>query len=212
MLAELGRIGFVEICVTPHQRNGFFIPTAAAIAAALDQLRGESIRLEPKPRLRLGAENYWDDVFVERLRQHAVPCYEGQRAFLFEVNPVLPPPNLGEALFELRLRGTLPVMAHPERCLPVQREAGFAEALAKQAALLVDLGTLAGGHSRAETKAARRLVEAGLAAAVASDLHSPEESPDVFAGIAWIERRLGAAGVARLLEENPRRILGGELP
>lgn len=212
MLAELRRIGFVELYATPHQRNGLFIPTAEAIAAALDELRGEANQLEPTLRLGLGAENYWDDVFIERLRRHAVPCYDGRRAFLVEVNPVLPPPNLGEALFEIRLSGLLPVMAHPERYLPLQREADFAETLGKQAALVVDLEALAGGHSRAETKAARRLVEEGLAAAVASDLHSPDASAEVASGIAWIAKRLGPAAVARLLEENPRRILGGELP
>jgi protein-tyrosine phosphatase len=212
MLADLRRMGFVELCATPHQRNGLFLPTAEAIAAALHELRSEAAKLEPTLRLRLGAENYWDEVFIERLRKHAVPCYDGRRSFLVEVNPVLPPPHLGEALFEIRLGGLLPVIAHPERYLPVQREPGFAESLGKQAALVVDLETLAGGHQRAETKAARRLVEEGLAAAVASDLHSPDASADVASGIAWIGKRLGPAVVARLLEDNPRRILGGELP
>lgn len=212
MLAELAKLGFGEICATPHQRNGLFIPTAEAIAAARDAFLAETSKGAPAFQLRLGAENYWDEILLERLRRHTVPCYDGRRAFLFEINPVLPPPNLGEALFEIRLSGCLPVMAHPERYLCVQRELGFAEALARQAALVVDLEALAGGHNRTETKTARRLVEEGLAHAVASDLHSPDASGDVGSGIAWIRKRLGDAALAQLLAENPRRILGGELP
>ena len=31
-------------------------------------------------------------------------------------------------------------------------------------------------------------------------------------GIAWIEKRLGRAGVLRLLDDGPRAILAGEIP
>jgi tyrosine-protein phosphatase YwqE len=103
-------------------------------------------------------------------------------------------------------------MAHPERYLSVQRDPGFAETMGKQAAMVVDLEALAGTHNRAETKTARRLVEAGFAHAVASDMHSPDSKDTVAGGIEWIRKRLGQAGLIRLLEENPRRILGGELP
>jgi protein-tyrosine phosphatase len=212
MLHSLAALGFSEICATPHQRNGLFIPTEEAIARAFGEFQSEASKAHPALHTRLGAENYWDEIFIERLRKHGVPCYDGRRAFLFEVNPVLLPPHLEEALFEIHLGGCLPVMAHPERCLPVQREVGFAEALGKQAALVVDLEALAGSYNRAETKAARRLVEEGLAHAAASDMHGLETASAVASGIAWIGKRLGPSSLARLLEENPRRILGGELP
>lgn len=212
MLAALADVGFTEICATPHQRNGLFIPPADAIAAALDTVRTEVARTRSDLRIRLGAENYWDEIFIDRLRKHTVPAYDGRRAFLFEVNPVSLPPNLEEALFEIRVGGTLPVMAHPERYLSVQRDVAFAEGLGRQAALVVDLEAVAGTGNRAEVKAARRLLEEGVAHAVASDMHNPHTRDGVKRGIDWIRKRLGAEQLTRLLEENPRRILAGELP
>lgn len=212
MLRALLELGFTDICATPHQRNGLFIPTAEAIALAYANFQSEAGKYGLSLRPRLGAENYWDEVFIERLRKHTVPSYDGKRAFLFELNPVLFPPRLDEALFEIRLGGQLPVMAHPERYLPVQRDLTTAETMGKQAALVVDLEAVAGGHNRAETKAARRLVEEGLAHAAASDMHSIETQAAVADGIAWIRKHCGDAAVTRLLEENPRRILEGELP
>ena len=212
MLQSLVDLGFAEICATPHQRNGLFIPTAEAIARALDEFQSEAKKHHPSVRIRLGAENFWDEILIERLRKRTVPCYDGRRAFLFEVNPTLAPPHLEEALFEIRLGGCLPVMAHPERYLSVQRDLKFAETMAKQAAMVVDLEALAGGHNRAETKTARKLVEDGIAHAVASDMHSPDTMDSVSDGIEWIRKHVGSAELTRLLEENPRRILGGELP
>jgi protein-tyrosine phosphatase len=212
MLAALMELGFTEICATPHQRNGLFIPPPEAISAALAQLRDEVTKKHVAVELRRGAENYWDEIFLQRLRSHTVPCYDGQRAFLFEVNPVTLPPRLEEALFEIRIGGKLPVMAHPERYLAVQRDPALAEVLGRQAALVVDLEAVAGTQNRGETKAARRLVEEGLAHAVASDMHSPDTRDAVGDGIDWIRKHCGGAAIARLLEEHPRRILAGELP
>lgn len=212
MAAALVELGFTEVCATPHQRNGLFIPAAEAIEQALAVLRTELPKHHPSLRLHRGAENYWDEVFIGRLRSHAVPGYDGQRAFLFEVHPVTLPPRLEEALFEIRLGGQLPVMAHPERYLAVQRDLAFAEGLGKQAALVVDLEAVAGSQNRGETKAARRMVEEGIAHAVASDMHGPDSADTVADGIAWIRKRCGEAAIVRLLEENPRRILAGQLP
>ena len=212
MLAVLAKIGFAEVCVTPHQRNGLFIPSAEAISQALGQFQREAQNQRSRMRIRLGAENFWDDVFIERMRSHTIPCYEGKRAFLFEINPVHLPPRLEEALFEIRLGGCLPVMAHPERYLPVQRDLAVAETLGRQAALVVDLEALAGSQDRGETKTARLLVEEGLAHAVASDIHSPDTEHAVAGGIAWIRKRRGPSAIAQLLEDNPRRIFGGRAP
>jgi protein-tyrosine phosphatase len=212
MLQALVDLGFAEIYATPHQRSGLFLPTSEAIARALGELRSAAKSHHPSVRIGLGAENYWDEILIDRVRKHTVPCYDGRRAFLFEVNPVLPPPRLEEALFEIRLGGCLPVMAHPERYLSVQREPGFAETIHRQAALVVDLEAVAGTGNRAESKAARRLLNEGFAHAVASDMHSPDIREAVAEGLAWIRKHLGATSLKQLLEENPRRILGGELP
>jgi protein-tyrosine phosphatase len=141
-----------------------------------------------------------------------VPAYDGGPAFLFELNPALMPPRLPETLFELRLAGKMPVMAHPERYLGIQKDVSRAEALGRSAALVVDLGALDGAHGRAEMKTARRLLEEGLAHAAATDIHRPEDQRSIAAGMAWIRKRLGEDALGRLLDHNPRHILAGELP
>jgi protein-tyrosine phosphatase len=122
------------------------------------------------------------------------------------------PPRFVESLFELRIKGRLPVMAHPERYLAIQHDPARAEALGRSAALVVDLAALDGAHGRPEMKTARRLVEEGLAHAAATDIHTPDDQRAIAAGMSWIRKRLGPEGLRRLLDHNPRRILAGELP
>jgi protein-tyrosine phosphatase len=212
MVRALAEIGFSDLCATPHQFAGVFQPPLDEVRLTFDQVSREIAAVLPEIRLLLGAENYWDDVLVGRLRHGEPPCYDGGKAFLFEINPVDFPPRLEAALFDIRVTGRLAVLAHPERYSAVQRDPAVAEGLGRQAALLVDLAALSGTGVRAEVKTARRLVEEGLAHAAASDMHSPEDSPAIASGLAWIEKRLGTNVARRLLSDNPRRILIGQLP
>lgn len=210
MVKGIHSLGFEHLHATPHQRAGMYMPTAAQIGDAFAQVQAAL----PAGTVVVGtaAENFWDDVFAERLGQRSVPGYPGGLAFLFEVDPRLMPPNLERTLFDIRVSGLLPVMAHPERYLAFQTDLARAEAVGRSAALMVDLAALEGAHGRAQMKTARRLVEEGLAHAVATDVHAPDDCADVSRGMAWVTKRLGAAALSRLLADHPRRILAGDLP
>jgi protein-tyrosine phosphatase len=213
LLGILQRMGFDTVCATPHQKVGQFVPALQAIDAAHAQVRDALAETKVPVQLLLGAENFWDELFLDRARTRTQPSYTGGKAFLVELNVTMAPPRLEETMFQLRLAGHLPVLAHPERYASFWERNFFKlEALARTAALVVDLGALDGAHGRPQCTAARRLVEEGLAHAAATDVHSAADARSAAAGIQWIRKRLGEAAVQRLLDENPRRILTGELP
>jgi protein-tyrosine phosphatase len=212
MVRAVASLGFSDLYATPHQRAGMFMPARTAIDAAFQTISEDVAAAGVNARLGLGAENFWDDVLHKRLGERSVPTYGGGVAFLFEVNPQLMPPGLENELFQLRVAGYLPVMAHPERYIAVQRDFTLAERLGRHAVMMVDLGALDGAHGKPEMKTARRLVLERLAPAAASDIHRPEDQTSVAAGMAWIRKQLGPAALDEMLAENPRRMLAGELP
>lgn len=211
MLRGLAEIGFDTVTATPHQRAGFFLPSADAIAAehaaTAEACRQAGLGLT----VALAAENMWDAVFFERVQTLGFPTYGRGASFLVElpVSDALPV-GVERQLFDLELKGRLAVLAHPERYPPVFADLAVAERLGQRAALLVDLGAVAGYHGKPQAKAARKMLEDGLCHAVASDVHSTADVRAAAEGIAWIEKRLGRAAVVRLLDEQPRRILAGE--
>jgi protein-tyrosine phosphatase len=212
MISAVASLGFTAVHATPHQRFGLFLPPKEDVERVFTELRAEVKTISPTLSFALGAENFWDEVFLGRIRDGGLPTYDGGPAFLFEVNPGMMPPRIEQALFQMRLSGRLPVMAHPERYQAVQNDLHRAEDLGRSAALLVDLAALDGAHGRPAMKAARRLLEEGLAHAAATDIHAPEDQRPIAAGMAWIRKRLGPEALDRLLGENPRRILAGDLP
>jgi protein-tyrosine phosphatase len=213
MVAAVVDLGFSRLYATPHQREGLYLPSLEAIDAAYRQMTDAVQGMTGVDvDVGLGAENFWDGTFLGRAQAAKIPSYDGGPAFLFEVPPSLMPPGIETTLFDLRLGGKLPVMAHPERYHAIQTQLERAEALGQTASLVVDLAALDGAHGRAEMKTARELLAQGLAHAAATDIHGLDDLPRIAAGMAWIRKHLGVDALRTLLEDNPRRIIAGDLP
>jgi protein-tyrosine phosphatase len=212
MLRTLAAVGFDTVTATPHQKASQFLPTLAAVRAAHAEVTKHLAATGVPLRLALAAENFWDDVFYERWRAGAIPSYDDGRAFLFEIAPEDAPASFEETLFQIELGGKLPVLAHPERYRPFWNDVDRLAAVGQRIALVVDLGALAGYHGWKPGRVARALVAERVAHAAASDVHSPSDVRAAAEGIAWIKKKLGPDAVRRLLDDNPRAILGGQLP
>lgn len=210
MLDALASLGISEQCLTPHQKASQYLPAWDLIETTFGKL--QTIRKPSHPTLRLAAENMWDDVFFKRSVEGAIPHYRDTVAFLVEIPPPLMPPNMVDQMFKWRMAGKVPVLAHPERYHALWDNDDLAEKLRNSCAFLVDLGAIGGFHGRREMKAARHLLETGLATAVATDAHHLGDLQQAAEGLRWIEKKLGHAAVVRLFEQAPRAILAGELP
>jgi protein-tyrosine phosphatase len=210
MLDGLAALGITDQCLTPHQKAAQYLPAWDQIEQTLAHL--ETVRKPSHPSLRLGAENMWDDVFYQRAGDDTIPHYRGTTAFLVEIPPAVMPVGMADRLFKFRMAGKLPVLAHPERYHALWDNDELARTLRNSCAFVVDLGAVAGFHGKRETKAARHLLESGLAAAVATDAHQLGDLQQAAAGLAWIEKKLGHAAVTRLFDHAPRAILAGDLP
>lgn len=198
VLARFAEQGVTAVCCTPHLRASEF---AEAPCEELDDLLAElRAAATVSPRLVRGFEIMLDvpaPVITDRCLTLGRTRY-----VLVEFQRLVPAEPSVEALRRIAAQGYVPVLAHPERyaacSLPMARawkDAG--------AALQVDATTLLADTRRAER--ARAIVEAGLAAIVASDNHGDLRT--VTAAVEWLEAH-GASGQAHLLATaNPQAIL-----
>lgn len=213
--AALGHRGFVA---TPHIRPGIFDNDPEGIRRRRDETRPivEAAGLE----LLLGAEYYFDEHFyADAKAKRLLTLGESSRYVLTEFPQARLPLRWEDVVYEVRLRGYIPVIAHPERCEGVSED--FARALEgfRRGGVLLqlDLGSLVGRYGRTAKKTAERLVKAGAYHAAAGDLHRPEDAEAILAPAKkalekLLRKRRITGGVELLVDAHPRRIVSNAEP
>lgn len=210
LVQQLSRLGFGHLHPTPHQYAGRWTPERSEREEAAERLRSALRAADCETVIHSPAgENMWDDLFFARQSDASYPRYVGDRSFLLEFPPGSLPPLLQERLFDLRLSGLLPVIAHVERYPEILKRPSIVRG---RAALLVNISTLGGIAGWGMRRAARRLVQDGSVHALATDSHGLADVAFTERGLSWIDKQLDSQEIDRLLIEGPRAILAGEIP
>lgn len=190
---ELARAALADgtdmVVATPHVRGDIFtdVPALGALVAEVRvALAGAGVPLAVGTGGELGAD------MVGRLGQGELETIAqgppGARWLLLEAPWGPYCEDFHAAAAELRARGFGVVIAHPERSADAELDgfSGLRRELAAGSLAQLNAQSLTGGHGPAAEVAALELVDAGLAALVASDAHGPTRPPSLGAA----ERRL----------------------
>lgn len=204
------RDGCSAIAATPHRRRDQWRDRSRAeLERWLAELRaavGDEIELLLGAEVRVDSDLLRD---LDATPESELPTLGDSAAILLELEPRGVGPDPVELVHELRARGFVAVVAHPEITPAVRASPELAAALAEAGAWLqVTAMSLTGEFGREPKRAADELVEAGWARLVASDAHRPDwRPPGLSRARAAVERRWGAARARELFDENPRRLL-----
>lgn len=205
--------GATVVIATPHLNAAATADPALReeALATIDRGWAELKAAAPKDlRLERGVELMLDSLQPElddpRLR------LAGTRFVLVEFPFMTVPPNATQALFELQMKGWVPVLAHPERYANASPALDDAAEWRRGGTLLqVNAGSLLGRYGERAQKLAWGLVENGWVSYLCSDYHARGRYPVAAATEALAQA--GAAEQAELLfRANPARLLAGEAP
>jgi protein-tyrosine phosphatase len=210
VIRGLKALGYERLVTTPHIRSGMFENRKAGLSAAfagfLESIQGHT----DLPTLELSAEHHCDSTFLELFQAGELLPYPGGRALLVEFPNEAFPLGFEQLAFRLRLKGLTPVIAHPERYVPLFKRSSAIDRMLDQDVLFqLDLMALVGKYGRAAQSAAERMLEEGVYAIAASDAHGPEDLPRTERAIQQLFALVGDEEANVLLRENPRRLLEG---
>lgn len=208
--------GVTTVVTTPHLRASLVGSRAecAEYLARLDEAWGQlrALAAEEFPELRIerGVELMLDTPTVNlsdaRLR------LAGTSFVLVEFPFMSIPPNAGSAIFEMKMRGWTPIIAHPERYGNLSPDSDAPGEWRQMGAhLQVNGASLLGRYGKEAEQIAWALLERGVVDYLSSDYHARGRlrTAEVRAELL---RRGGDAQVRLLMVDNPARLLAGEAP
>jgi protein-tyrosine phosphatase len=210
MLQRLQALGFSRVTCTPHVRRGWWDNEREHLEPVFEGLCAAVAEELPGMELRLGAENFMEGWFFERLDAgELIPLGEGGHV-LVELPHGETPAQLEQLLFRTHLAGHTPVLAHPERYHDLMKDLKRLQALRNRGVLMqVSLTSLGGKFGWWTRKCAQKLLAKGLCDLVATDVHSPEGVTEyVEPGLRRLRKLVGDQQTEELLGRAPGRVLG----
>ncbi len=168
MLLEARESGIDRIVCTPHCRSSRF--DYERIVSHFDVLETHAAALGIT--LDLGFEVYWEKLSEFGIEHAPALCIGQTNLLLLEFSCGQLPPSWQRIVYELQAQGVQPIIAHPERYRPIQKNLDIAFEMKEAGCLLQLSGNfLEGGFGSARKKTATELLRHGLADYLASDAH-----------------------------------------
>jgi len=115
ILEEFEKMGVTKMITTPHVMQQVWPNSSTKITNGFKKLESVLPALGiTKIDLKVSAEYMMDDLFFELLKKNDIlPLHKNY--ILVEMSTFSPPINLKEILFEIKVAGYIPILAHPER-------------------------------------------------------------------------------------------------
>lgn len=203
--------GTQVIVATPHNMPGIFEAGVEQIKFAAEALRDVLATTEVPVRLLVGQEITFRPGLLEKLERGELLTINETGYFLMEFPPYFVPPGVREFIFEARLQGLTPILAHPERNEVLARDPGLLSGFVEGGMLTqLTASSVFGRMGSNAGNAARMMLRDGLAHTIATDSHSFRFGPgDLQAALHAATEIVGEEAALRLVQTNAAAIIEG---
>jgi len=197
--------GITHLVCTPHANDVYdFDPER-------NRERLEMIRERVGDRLKLGLGCDFHLSFenIEDALQHPTKFTINQGSYLLvEFAEFMIPQNIGDTFYEFTVRGTRPIVTHPERNPILQRDhARMAEWMRTGCLVQITAASLNGRFGKRAQTLAWEMLEKNWVHFIATDAHNLEgRPPRMTEAYEAIAKRINEETAQRLCVENPRAV------
>ncbi len=171
LIRGLIQLGYSGAITTPHVMGDYYPNTGAIIQTGREELRRAIRQAGLTFRLEASAEYNLDNYTAELFAQGDILPMPGKR-LLVELSFFGAPPDLENRIFQLRLQGYSPILAHPERYSYYQGNLSALERIRDLGcALQVNILSLTGHYGSQIAKWAKTLLDKDMVSYLGTDMH-----------------------------------------
>jgi tyrosine-protein phosphatase YwqE len=173
-ITRLSELGYKKLICTPHILSDLYPNTRETILPKLDLVRGALTKANVPVQIDAAAEYMIDHDFAQLIskskREDLLTI--NNRYILVEMSYLAPSPNFESTIFELRMMGLTPILAHPERYSYFHKSFEQYERFTELGCKLqINLLSLSGGYGPDVKKAAEKLFKKEMVDFVGTDMH-----------------------------------------
>ncbi|MSQ80070.1 MAG: capsular biosynthesis protein [Flavobacteriaceae bacterium] len=172
ILKKLQELGYRKAITTPHVMGDFYKNSPEIINAKLAEVHAAMKEEGLTIVLEAAAEYYVDEWMAEKIKNRELLTF-GDSYLLIETGFIDPPGNLLQTIFDLKMAGYKPVLAHPERYQYFIPGKDIYTQLKDSGVLFqMNLLSIIGYYSKPVQKIAEHLIEHRMVNFIGGDTHN----------------------------------------
>jgi tyrosine-protein phosphatase YwqE len=173
LIRGMTELGFTKLITTPHVMWDMYKNTREVILEKLELLqsavKAEGLDVE----INAAAEYFLDDYVAGLLQKNEPLLTVSGKMVLVEFSLAHPSMGLKDILFEMQMQGYVPIIAHPERYIYLERNKEFYEELKDIGCLFqLNLLSLNNHYGKSVNELAHYLIKKGYYDLIGTDLHN----------------------------------------
>lgn len=169
-LAELG--GTSKLICTPHYFRGRYEKNLLEVKNELENLKKIAIDNNIALELYCGQEVYLTNYLLEDLEEGKIGTINNSKYMLIEMNMNEIPKRAIDIIYELKLKGIVPIIAHPERYVPFMDNPELINDFIEEGCLFqLNGGSINGKFGSLAKKTTKLFLENNLYSFLGSDGH-----------------------------------------
>jgi protein-tyrosine phosphatase len=201
--------GFERVIATSHYFGEGKGPQLEELGKSKSELEDMLDREGIDIRIELGNELYLSPDILESIRTGKALSLAGSRYVLIEMPANEVPEYTEDILYELQIKGYIPIIAHPERNSEIVRNPNILYTLIEKGSMAqLNLHSLTGMYGKDVMHTANTILKHNLIHFVGTDSHSNNRrSPLVKNSLKLLETRLGKERYFRIVYQNPELMI-----
>ena len=206
--------GIQAMIATPHARSGKFDSSPEIVKKGMDALNIQLTDLNIPVTIYPGMEIHICDDIQKRIENNELLTLNHSRYVLIELPGQLIPPKFKEVIFQLKLQGYYPILAHPERNFAIQKSPDMINDFIDWGVYIqITAASLMGQFGIPLKQLSKKMLQNRQVHFIASDTHTPYSRPPILSEACQLASKIlkDKTEARALVDQNPKNVIDNQL-